>query len=204
MNERWNTIEQAFSSKGLSSSELFAPPATDDDLSQLSSVTGLALPDEVEAFYRLHNGQRPGIPGVLFGIELLSLDRVVENWRNWESVAEDGLNEDLADSMSSNPSGFIKPLYVNLRWLPLTHTQGGNHIGLDFDPGPNGVVGQVITFGRDEDEKKLIAATFRDFVDMVIEELTTIDWTLDAASGWHINDAQRAELHYHEWPRSVA
>ncbi|MEW4453012.1 SMI1/KNR4 family protein [Bremerella sp. JC817] len=203
MDDRWKLIEQAFSAKGLQPSDLFAPPATDDELGLLASTTGLPIPAEVESFFRIHNGQRPAGPGVLFGIELLSTSRVIENWQTWKSVVDDGLNEDLADSMSSQPPGVIKPLYVNLKWLPLTHDQGGNHFGLDFDPGPAGVVGQVIAFGRDEDEKKLIAKSFTDFLDMIVEELTTIDWTLDSNTGWIINDPLRGDLHYHEWPRTV-
>jgi cell wall assembly regulator SMI1 len=199
-NKRWNSIEQAFTSRGCAPSDLFEPPATDDDIKRLQSVTSLSLPPEAEAFYRVHNGQRLGIRGVLFGIELLSIDRIIENWRNWESVSGDGLNEDLADSMSSKPPDYIKPLYSNLQWLPLTHDQGGNHIGLDFDPASKGTCGQVIAFGRDFDEKKLIAPDFGRFIDMFIVELNTIDWAF-SKSGWRIDDPQRGEIHYYDWPR---
>lgn len=202
MNERWNLIENAFSSRGIAPAELFQPPATSEQFEQLSSVTSLTLPAEAESFYRIHNGQQLGVLGVLFGIELLSIPRIIENWRNWEAVADDGLNEDLADSMSSDPPDYIKPLYVNLRWLPLTHDQGGNHIGLDFDPGPQGSIGQIITFGRDDEEKKLVASNFTDFIDMVIEELQSIDWKLEPGAGWQINDAARGDAHYHDWPRT--
>lgn len=117
-------------------------------------------------------------------------------------MADDGLNEYLADSMSSNPPDYIKRLFVDLKWLLLTHDQGGNHIGLDFDPGPKGTVGQVITFGRDENEKKLIAPSFRHFIDLFIDLLKTIDWSFDAKSGWRIHDPLRDKTHYHEWPRN--
>jgi len=143
-----------------------------------------------------------GVPGVIFGIELLSIERIIENWRNWESVSEDGLNEEFAESMSSNPLEYIKPHYVNLRWLPLTHDQGGNHIELDFDPGPKGTIGQIIAFGRDDDEKKLVAVSFAPFIDMFINELKAIDWMIHPESGWQIDDRQRGEAHYHDWPRS--
>lgn len=201
MQTRWESIERSFAARGFSPPDRFQPPVGDEPWNRLQSTTGLDLPAEVEAFYRIHNGQRTGIPGVIFGIELLSAERMIENWQSWQEVANDGLNEDLADSMSSDPPEAIKPLYLNLRWLPLTHDQGGNHIGLDFDPGPQGTSGQVIIFGRDEDEKKLVAKTFGQFIDLWIQELETVDWSLDAASGWQINDASREAVHYHEWPR---
>jgi cell wall assembly regulator SMI1 len=197
----WSAIERAFAARGVAPSDLFQQPATDDDFLRLTSVTSLMLPADAEAFYRIHNGQRLGMPGVLFGLELLSIDRMIENWGNWESVSKDGLNENLADSMSSNPPGYIKPLYVNLQWLPLTHDQSGNHIGLDFDPALKGTSGQVIAFGRDDDVKKLIARDFLSFVDMFVDELNTIEWALDSGTRWRINDPQRGKVHYHDWPR---
>lgn len=201
MKERWDAIERAFVSHGIPPAKLFQPPATDEQVRQLTAATSLTLPADAESFYRIHNGQQLDVAGILFGIELLSIQRIIENWRNWEAVASDDLNEDLAGSMSSNPPGYIRPLYVNLRWLPLTHDQCGNHIGMDFDPGPKGAQGQVIAFGRDEDQKKLMASSFADFIDMYIEELQSIDWKLDAGTGWQIDDAERGEIHYHDWPR---
>lgn len=59
----------------------------------------------------------------------------------------------------------------------------------------------MITFGRDEDEKKLVASSFTEFIDTAIEELQKIDWKLKLGSGWQINDAERGEAHYHDWPR---
>ena len=77
-----------------------------------------------------------------------------------------------------------------------------NHIGIDFDPGPNGDHAQIIAFGRDEDEKKLIASDFATFVDQLVTQFQTVDWNLDLNGGWTINDSQLGNLHYHEWPRS--
>jgi cell wall assembly regulator SMI1 len=62
----------------------------------------------------------------------------------------------------------------------------GNHIGLDFDPDTLGTVGQVIRFGRDEDEKVFVAPTFGEFLDQLVSALR--------ASGW---DGEEQEL---TWP----
>ena len=73
------------------------------------------------------------------------------------------MNDDCADMMSSDPPGVVKPVYTNRHWIPLTHDHGGNHVGLDFDPDDEGTPGQVIAYGRDEDEKQLLATSFEAF-----------------------------------------
>jgi cell wall assembly regulator SMI1 len=50
------------------------------------------------------------------------------------------------------------------------------HIGLDFDPGVSGTSGQVITFGRDEDTKRLLATSFCDFLSQWVDELDRASW----------------------------
>jgi cell wall assembly regulator SMI1 len=80
--------------------------------------------------------------------------------------------------MESEPEGAIQPLYANPLWIPFTHDLGGNHIGLDLDPGPRGTPGQVIVFGRDEDRKKLVASSFAAFVEGVIRELEDGNYVL--------------------------
>nr|WP_315595326.1 SMI1/KNR4 family protein [uncultured Cupriavidus sp.] len=59
--------------------------------------------------------------------------------------------------------------------IPLT-TDGGNHVGLDYDPDTNGTIGQVITFGRDEDTKRVIANSFEHFVSLLISAVATARW----------------------------
>lgn len=86
------------------------------------------------------------------------------------------MNADCADLMASNPKGFIKPVYTNRLWIPLTTDSGGNHVGLDYDPDTKGSVGQVVRFGRDEDTKRLVAASFDDFVSCLVSAMKTARW----------------------------
>lgn len=80
---------------------------------------------------------------------------------------------------SSNRPGFVKPVYANRNWIPLT--AGSDH--LDFDPGPNGTVGQVINFGRDEDEKDVIASSFGDFLQWYVKELESGNYRIEEWQG---------------------
>ncbi len=199
MKERWRKIESIFKNQGVDFGKYLAPGATEDELITVEKATGLLLPEDVKSFYKVHNAQNIDVYGILFGLELLSTNRIIENWNNWMNIEGDGLNEELADSMSSKPEGYIRPLYVNTKWLPLTHDQGGNHIGLDFDPDIKGAAGQIIAFGRDDDEKKLVGSSFCEFIDTYIHQLETIPWKLEPEYGWKIEDDRYAEIHYHDW-----
>jgi cell wall assembly regulator SMI1 len=198
MPDHWQRIEQAFKAHGVDPAAYLQPGASDDALAHIEEITGQCLPEEMKEFYRVHDGQKTAVFGILFGIELLSARGIMENWQNWKDLENDGLNEELADSMTSKPDGFIRKLYVNPRWLPFTHDQSGNHIGIDFDPDVRGRVGQVIAFGRDDDQKKLVNSSFAEFLDTVVHQLETIPWSLDA-SGWHIEDDKYGDIHYHDW-----
>ncbi len=64
----------------------------------------------------------------------------------------------------SYPQDAIKPIYINLRWIPFSHDGAGNHLGIDLDPGATGIIGQVINFGTDEKNKFVIAPSLTDFM----------------------------------------
>ena len=46
-------------------------------------------------------------------------------------------------------------------------------MGLDFDPGPTGTYGQVINFGREEEQKAVLANSFSEFVQSFVKDLET-------------------------------
>jgi hypothetical protein len=58
----------------------------------------------------------------------------------------------------------------NSGWIPLLSDWEGNHIGVDLEPGPSGKVGQVINFGRDEEEKYVLFPSVVDLVEWLATE----------------------------------
>jgi cell wall assembly regulator SMI1 len=180
------------------SQRYFAPGASEKAIADLEKHIGLQLPDDFKAFYRVHNGQGKEVFGLVFGLELLSIPRIQQEWDNWNNLGDD-LNADLAHAMSSEPAGYVKPLYLNPKWVPFTTDQTGTHIGMDFDPDHQGVVGQVITFGRNENKKKVLARSFRDYIHLLVKQLQTLDWSLDPEDGWEIRDKTYGKRHYHDW-----
>ena len=97
---------------------------------------------------------------------LLAEDHAV-NRRVVELMLADFDGDRYRISAAGWPQGTVDPAYINPRWIPLTHDGSGNHIGLDFDPWPEGRHGQVILYGRDEDVKAVLAPSLGAFLEWI-------------------------------------
>ncbi|KAF8432419.1 hypothetical protein L210DRAFT_3558415 [Boletus edulis BED1] len=134
------------------------------DLAQIEMQFGFALPQAVRESYLVLDGQEAESSagcseGLFFGLSLLPLEDVLEEWRFWREVDDDpmtGANPRLRDLMRSIPDGWIRKEYSQRGWIPLVVDKVGNYIGVDLNPGESGSVGQVIVFGRDFDTKVVL------------------------------------------------
>lgn len=134
------------------------------DLAQLEMQFGFALPTVVRESYLAVDGQEAESAagcseGLFFGLTLLPLEDVYEEWRFWREVDDDpstGANEQLRESMHSLPLGYIRREYSQRGWIPLIADRAGNYIGIDMNPAEKGAAGQVIVFGRDFDTKVVL------------------------------------------------
>lgn len=174
MHEYWIPIERRLTELGCLEEMALLPGATSDEIAALEQHIGCTLPDALKQSLSVHNGQK-GF-GLYWGQGLLSVAAVRQQWDSWRAIDETEMNLDCADFMRSEPVGFIKPMYCNPAWIPLTYDGGGNHIGLDFDPDKLGKSGQIIAFGRDEDTKRLIAGNFEELLTACISWLERAEW----------------------------
>ncbi|WP_066308937.1 SMI1/KNR4 family protein [Bacillus sp. FJAT-29814] len=135
------------------------------DISMLEKETGFTLPDSFKALYSIHNGDKDYI-GLFFGLDWLSIDDILFHWKNnkkWH-------NEFSSSDIVSFEKGKIKEEYYHPGWLPIAYDGGGNYIGFDFSPGPDGTVGQIISFGRDEEKLFVISNSFQELLDLLIQQ----------------------------------
>ncbi|TFK91244.1 hypothetical protein K466DRAFT_542085 [Polyporus arcularius HHB13444] len=131
------------------------------DLAQIEMAFGFSLPQPVRESYLCVDGQEPESSagcseGLFFGLTLLPLEDVMEEWRFWREVDDDpttGANAALRELMDSIPAGWVRKEYSCRGWIPLIADKAGNYLGIDMNPGEGGAVGQVIVFGRDFDTK---------------------------------------------------
>lgn len=161
MGTHWTRIERRIAELGCEADMGLRAGAATDQIAALERHLGVELPQTLRDFYEVHDGQ-DGF-GLALGQQLLPLSEIRRHWDAWRSIEKSAGHVDWTRSMDSYPAGFIKPMYSNPGWIPLTSDAAGNHIGLDMDPGPLGAVGQVIAFGRDESTKRVLASSFDEF-----------------------------------------
>lgn len=160
-----------------------APPASERQLRQFEKAIGAALPDDVRESYRVYNGQCGG-PGIVYGLAVESLPNcLIHYWTHWvdgyERNVKDGSAASFDESCSSFPHDFVRAVYFDREWIPLTYDSGGNHIGVDLNPGPKGTHGQVIVFGRDDEFHTVLALSWGQFLTDLADELEAGNFRLD-------------------------
>lgn len=166
-----------------------APPATDEDIVKVEQVTGVTLPAEVADVWRCNDGQRvtmiatsrdPAVPCIPT-LSFLSTSKVIEVWREWATLRAGETAESLASLDSAASSVYpetVRPVYTHPAWLPLwSDPSRADYIGIDLDPGPRGTRGQVINFGRDEEQHAVLAASFGALLQILLEEVRAGSWT---------------------------
>jgi hypothetical protein len=107
--------------------------------------------------------------GPWYGLDFPPLDQVERIRASWLELADDKWSE-LNELVVSVKPGVVKPLYANRLWIPFARASN-NYLGIDLDPDINGVRGQVINFGRDEDLKRAIAPNVTAFVQWFVGQL---------------------------------
>ncbi|MFD4442190.1 SMI1/KNR4 family protein [Nocardia sp. NPDC058519] len=168
--------------------ENLAPPAARDDIDRLECVLGQRLPDDVKAVLMRHNGQRltdtathdedgavPCIPTLSF----LSTVLIEACWSEWVDLREMDDIEDLQDDCEAMPGaeGRVRPLYTSPGWIPLwSDPARSDYIGLDFDPDSDGIRGQIINFGRNEDRHFVCADNFTELLQILLDEVRSGQW----------------------------
>lgn len=162
---------------------VFNPPARDAALDDFQRMIGIELPRSYRQLYLWHDGENDDRWGHIYGLPLLPLKQAAFQWKAWVEVLAgfDGNRYEIPGG--AWPAGAVDPAYINPRWIPLTHDGSGNHIGVDFDPWPNGRVGQVILFGRDEDVKAVLAESLGKFLEWIADLLEGGNFRLGAHPG---------------------
>jgi len=112
--------------------------AGEADFAELEKELSYALPEDFKGLYRIADGEA-GQEVVLAGEEWLSVRRIIEEYRIWKQLYEEGLfAEDDGTPFGCEPKDAgIKPdLWWNPKWIPLTADGGGN--GNPARPGRQG------------------------------------------------------------------
>ena len=125
-----------------------------NDIQAFEEKYQIRLPTPAKEIYLNSNGQNDKVNAYFFGMRFLSLDEVDQ-----AMTREFDLIEQLAsewDMCSSFPEKHIRLSYANAKWVPIFYS-GRGFIGIDLDPDINGIEGQVINFGINDEDKFVYA-----------------------------------------------
>jgi cell wall assembly regulator SMI1 len=139
-------------------------PAPSERIADLEQALGQKLPEALTALLACNDGQREEQPGVLFGLRFLSCRGIEAAWREWAEVRA-SLAEDASDLCGRSLTPGVHPDYSRAGWIPVFADCGRpDYFGVDLDPAEDGHVGQVINFGRNEDDKYVAARNLEGFL----------------------------------------
>lgn len=152
-----------------------APGCPEAALAEFESLVGRPFPESLKDLYRAHDGQRgEANTGPFYGLTFLPIADAKKHWSAWKKIVEESSAEDMKGASMLSKSarvGAVKEIYANKFWIPFAYDHGGNHLGVDLDPGESGTVGQVINFGRDEDEKFVVGSSVATFLEWMVDQL---------------------------------
>lgn len=162
------------------------------------------FPVEVRQSFKVHDGQfRGGKPtGLLMGMTLLDMESSMEQYALWAKVAErvekqqmmmeneqraelgsSSARERLSNSFiahqKSIPVDAVQSYYVHRGWVPIAKDMYGNLVGLDLAPGPAGIRGQIILYGRDFDTKVVVATSLQELLFQFVTDLELGNFQID-------------------------
>lgn len=175
------------------------PGASAAAIEAFERATRRTLPDDVRASFRIHDGQRNPCrtTGCIYGLALMSLDQILEDWELSRRPPDDGA---AWEGARSYPAGAVQACRSHPGWIPLTHDWSGNHLGVDLAPGLKGTWGQVIVFGTSEYRLFVAAESWAAFLTDYYSALRTGDFRVERPPGERVRfeaDAPGVH-HYHE------
>ncbi|MDE1207008.1 SMI1/KNR4 family protein [Tenacibaculum larymnensis] len=155
----WNRFKNWITSNAPHLSKELQPSVQPEEIKQLQQTIQTELPEDFIAFLSIHNGQNRNADGFIDAEELLSSDRIMDEWKIWYDLYQSG---DFDDS-EAEPDEEIKNFWWNPKWIPITYDGSGNHLCIDMDPTENGTKGQIIRMWHDDSVREFIAPSFKVF-----------------------------------------
>lgn len=174
MEKIWAQIENWFRANAPQVLESLQIGASDTEIAELEEFLAIQLPEDVKALYRIHNGQSDYTYGFFDGREFLSLNRIKDEWQIWKSLLDNGTFQDSnGQDQGCDPDLGSRNLWWSDKWIPLTYDGCGNHDCLDLAPDASGTLGQIITMWHDDSERKIVASSFRAWLQNYAEGLAS-------------------------------
>ncbi|KAI1663080.1 cell wall assembly and cell proliferation coordinating protein [Daldinia decipiens] len=124
---------------------------------------------------------KPSVPSKAFGgnSQASSSKSAPGSPSSQHGSQKESWRQDLQARQDCVPPGAVQRAYAHPAWIPLVRDWGGNNLAVDLAPGPNGIWGQIILFGRDYDTKYVVARSWGAFLSVVADDLNSGKWFVD-------------------------
>lgn len=175
--------------EGLYDDYLEIDGASEETITAFEKKLDISMPEDMKELYRYKNGSE--LFYILFPndnldrefkFRLLSLEDIINSKELFQDrdiliseyydKDEDEYTNKLIERMQDSR---IKPYLFNKRWIPFAEADGDISLMLDFDPGKDGVSGQIICFIHDPDEIAYVAKSLTEIIDDSILNITFED-----------------------------
>jgi cell wall assembly regulator SMI1 len=90
IRDTWTRIERWLAEAAPEILGSLQPGATDEQISDTEAALAVTFPEVVCASYRIQDGQPPDGLGLMDAWEFLSLSRILDEWRIWKDLLDDG------------------------------------------------------------------------------------------------------------------
>ena len=167
MKQEWNKFEAWLDTNFNEAFKDLNNPISDQQLSSLESALSVCLPEDFVHFLKIHNGQSGDSGWIIDGSELLSSERIIDEWNVWNDLLKGGEFQ----GADENRDNGVKNDWWNPKWIPFTYDGGGNHLCIDLDPAENGSFGQVITMWHDDSEREIKGKSFEDWFSQYVKDI---------------------------------
>lgn len=145
--------------------------------------------------------------------ELYDLEKEHYNWDEIKIIAySDGTvqierNDFFTEEdFSSSPENAIKKQNTNPKWIPIFSDFNDNYLGVDLDPDKNGIKGQIILWGREEDHRRtVVARNLEGLFDICLHEIQSGEVARSVIKDDNDHHySLRRESHLHDDLRAIA
>jgi cell wall assembly regulator SMI1 len=165
VDRAWERVRTCMAAIAPEALGVLGSPALAEDVAHVEERLGMKLPDELRAWLAKHDGQRSSTGPFEWPLETLvqamstktMLDGMIPEFDGYELPirADDG----------------VLARWWHDRWFPIAGDGAGNHLSIDLDPAPGGIVGQVIEYRHDDGARPLVAPSLSAWFDLTADRI---------------------------------
>ena len=177
MEEIWQRIESWLKTHAPDILGDLANGATKEELDQTAKELGVELPADFRAAYQIHNGQEGNEKPVLGSWELYPLSLIVSQWQDEKDLFDEGEFKDADKTV--RPKGPVRKEWWNPHWIPVAGNSSGDYYCLDLAPADGGHKGQIINFWHADENREVLASSFKGLLEDYAKKLEGNEYTLN-------------------------